>query len=258
MDWKGPAEVFCPTSGKRRAEQRDPDHFAPAVVRKADRLDPRDVTMADGIPVTTVARTLVDLSAVLSERQLASVLDSSGIKKLLDLEDLKRVVGASRGRKGIGKLRSLLERWHPSTVLTRSELEARFLRFLKKIGFDEPMVNSTVADCEVDFYWPEYDMVVELDGRAFHDTGRGFEEDRERNFRLEMAGKKILRLTWDMVVNRPTATAIKLFEYRKMALMTKLDLDHCDAERDRLHESIAAENPGWERGEALWSRGPSG
>lgn len=202
------------------------------------------MTLVDGIPVTTVARTLADLAAVLGERQLESTLDSAAIKKVLDLDDLRRVMTESRGRKGIGKLRTILERWHPQTVLTRSELEARFLKFLKKIGFDEPEVNVTIAFCEVDFYWPEYDMIVELDGKQYHDTGRGFEGDRERNVRLELAGKRVLRLTWDMVINQPEATRTKLIEYRRMAMFSKHDRDRVREIRQR-NQAMLQGSVGW-------------
>lgn len=245
MEWNGPVEVLSPVTGRRRGERADPRHLTPPLVRKSTLLIAEETTLVEGIPVTTVARTLVDLAAVLSETQLAKALDTAAIRKLLDLEDLRKVVGASRGRKGIGNLRSLLEQWHPQTVLTRSELEARFLRFLKKIKFDEPQVNVTIALCEVDFYWPDYDMVVELDGRKYHDTGRGFEEDRERTVRLELAGKRVLRLTWDMVVNQPRATEMKLFEYRKMALFNKLDIDHAREERERNIAIRESEDQGW-------------
>jgi very-short-patch-repair endonuclease len=255
MDWNGPVEVLSPVTGRRRGERIDPAHFTPPLVRKSTHLGSGDVTMVDGIPVTTVARTLADLAAVLTEPQLASALDSAAIKKLLNLDDLRRVLAESRGRKGIGKLRSLLEKWHPQTVMTRSELEARFLRFLKKIGFDEPQVNVEIALCEVDFYWPDYDMIVELDGRKYHDTGRGFEEDRERTVRLELAGKRVLRLTWDMVVNQPSATRLKLFEYRKMALFNKLDLDHAREERERRIAERESEEDAWAREDGSWDEG---
>jgi len=230
IDHRGPVEVLSPVTGRRRGERIDPSHLTPPLVRKSSRLTPADVTLVDGIPVTTVARTLVDLAAILNPAQLERALNQAAIKKLIRVQDLQDAVERARGQKGIGNLRALLERWHPLTVLTRSELEARFLKFLKSIRFDEPEVNVVIAFCEVDFHWPEYDLVVELDGRRYHDTPRAFEGDRDRTARLELAGKRVLRLTWDMVVNQPGATRDKLVAYRRMALYNKLDAERA-AER---------------------------
>ncbi|MBN8867351.1 MAG: type IV toxin-antitoxin system AbiEi family antitoxin domain-containing protein [Solirubrobacterales bacterium] len=216
LEWNGPVEVLSPTAGRRRGRQ-EPGSLRPPLVRKPWNLDSTHVTRVDGIPVTTLARTLVDLAAVLNEAQLSRALNEASVKKLLDVDDLRRVVGESVGRKGIATLRDLVERRHPLVARTRSELEARFLLLLGRIRFPEPQVNVMVAGCEVDFYWPEFELIVELDGRQFHDTPRGFEEDRERTARLELAGKRVLRLTWDMVTNRPAATESKLCGYRDLA-----------------------------------------
>jgi hypothetical protein len=224
-DWSGPVEVLSPVTGRRRGDRRDPSHLAPPLVRKVGRLDSSHMTLTRGIPVTTVARTLVDLAAVLNERQLSYALNSASIKKLVDTDDLRRVMLESGGRKGIGNLRKLLARHHPLTVLTRSELEARFLALLRISGFPEPLVNVTIAFCEVDFYWPRYELVVELDGRQFHDTAIAFEEDRERTARLEMSGRRVLRLTWDMVVNQPAVTTAKLRAYMDIAHGNKVDAE---------------------------------
>ncbi len=129
-------------------------------------------------------------------------------------------VASARGRKGIGNLRKLLEKWHPLAVLTRSELENRFLDFLKEHGFPQPVVNQRVAGYEVDFYWEAYELIVELDGREFHDSDRGFEVDRDRTAQLELSGRRVLRLTWSMIVHDPQNTAAKLAAYFRLALHT--------------------------------------
>jgi very-short-patch-repair endonuclease len=236
-DWGGPVEVLSPVTGRRRTERRDPTHFTPPLVRKATNLSPSQVTLIQGIPVTTVPRTFVDLAGVLSESRLSTALNSASIKKLLDVDDLRRVVSESKGRRGIGTLRRLLARHHPLTVFTRSELEVRFLSLLRKARLPEPLVNVTIAFCEVDFYWPDYELVVELDGRRFHDTAVAFEGDRERTARLELSGRRVLRLTWDMVANQPDATTQKLRAYMRMALENRMDAERV--------AQIRAENQAW-------------
>lgn len=72
----------------------------------------------------------------------------------------------------------------------------------------------------VDFFWPELGLIIELDSREFHDDDRGHEEDRERTARLELAGYRVLRLTWSMIVFDEATTVRKVEEYFRLARMT--------------------------------------
>ncbi len=212
--WRGPVEVASPRTGRTRG-CRCRGLLPPPLVRRSS-LDPSQVSVVDGIPATTVARTLVDLAAVLNETGLSTVLNEAAIEKVLDLTDLRSVLAASAGRSGIGTLRRLVELHHPQTGETRSQLEARFLSLLDGIDFERPRVNAVVEGCEVDAWWPDLGLVVELDSRRFHGTPRAFERDRERSARLELAGLRVLRLTWDMVVHRRRETERKLLAYRSL------------------------------------------
>lgn len=213
--WPGLVEVASPRVGRRRGRIA-PERLEPPLVHRPRRLDPRDLTVVRGIPVTGVARTLVDLAAVLPRARLSDVLSEATRKRLVEVEAIRRALAESRGRAGVGELRRLLDRWHPAAALTRSELEVRFIRFLREFGFPAPEVNRRIAGLEVDFYWAEQGLVVELDGREYHDTGRGFEQDRERTARLELAGLRVLRLTWSMVNAEPARTAAKLEAYFRL------------------------------------------
>lgn len=222
LKWHGPVEVISPHSGKRRQQRIDPGELTPPVVRRPSRWDRNsDATAVGSIPVTSIARTLIDLASVLDETKLSIALNEATRRELVNIGQLRAKVASARGRKGIGNLRKLLEQWHPQSVLTRSELENRFLAFLKDHGFPTPEVNQRVAGYEVDFYWKEYELIVELDGREFHDTDRGFEADRERSAQLELSGRRVLRLTWSMVVHEPQRTAAKLADYFRLALDTR-------------------------------------
>ena len=95
--------------------------------------------------------------------------------------------------------------------LTRSELEERFLALCRRAALPWPRVNSTVAvgdQCfEVDFAWPESRLIVELDGRRFHDNAFAFERDRRRDRRLALGGWRVIRATWLQVVREEVELA---------------------------------------------------
>jgi hypothetical protein len=171
----------------------------------------------DRIPVTSVARTLVDLAGVLSERGLSDALNEAEIAKVLDVSALRRVMAESPGRHGIGNLRQMVDRLHPLAGSTRSILEIEFVGMVSRLGLVPPLVNETVEGYEVDMAWPDWRLIVELDSRGFHDTARGFEQDRERSAHLELAGWRVLRLTWDMVTRRRRETERKLLAFGDLA-----------------------------------------
>jgi Protein of unknown function (DUF559) len=156
-------------------------------------LDPRDVTFRDGIPVTTVPRTLVDLSDVLSAHQLANVIHEAAFRKLFDERAVRAAMTRANGRHNLHVLHKALELNASGSAGTRSELEDRFLAVTCKSGLPEPLVNTRVQDIEVDFHWPDLNLIVEVDGPG-HTRPRTAREDEERDARLRSAGHTILRV----------------------------------------------------------------
>jgi very-short-patch-repair endonuclease len=167
-------EVTVPT--KRRSASDIEIHCA--------RLAPDEVTVHDGIPVTTPARTLVDLAAVLPPHKLDRAVNQAEILRL-PFPDLARYAG----RRGITKLK------HAPTG-TRNDFEASFLAFVKAHDLPTPLVNRPLNAIEPDFRWPAHKVIVELDGFETHGTRRAFERDRERDRRLHAAGWRVVRVTW--------------------------------------------------------------
>lgn len=149
------------------------------------RLAPDEVTVRDGIPVTTAARTLVDLAAVLRPHELARAINQAEILRL-PYPDLTRYAG----RRGIAKLR----RAEPDNA--RNDFEAEFIAFLAAHGLPAPLVNGRMGTIEPDLRWPAHKVIVELDGFGTHGTRRAFERDRERDRRLSAAGWRVIRVTW--------------------------------------------------------------
>lgn len=155
------------------------------------RLSPEDVTVHGGIPVTTVARTLLDLADQLNPQALKRAIDEAEYRRLFDLAALIAVVDRNPGRRG-AKVMAAVGR---APELTRSVLEDRFLALVRKRGWPKPQVNAWVQGFEVDFYWPEAALVVEVDGFAAHGTRARFESDRRKDRALRRANLQPIRLT---------------------------------------------------------------
>jgi hypothetical protein len=164
-----------------RARER---HRPGIVVRRAVGLRNDEVTKLDGIPVTTAARTIVDLATSASARELEQALAQSLARRLTTRGKLERVLERANGRRGSVLLRALL---HGEAALTRSEAEERLLRLVRKAQLPEPATNACIAGWEVDFLWRDARLVVEVDGYAFHADATAFEKDRQRDFALEAA-----------------------------------------------------------------------
>jgi hypothetical protein len=173
-------------------------------VHRARRLRPEDVTTVNGVPVTTVTQTLLDVAAGLNRNRLRRAVEQADRSGVLNFGALRHAIERMPARKGTAKLRTILADY-TGPVLTRSELERRFLELVEAAGLPKPLVNVKVAGFEVDFYWPQWRLVVELDSRAFHLDPRTFEGDRLRDARLQRARCRVLRLTDRRITGSPKA-----------------------------------------------------
>lgn len=155
-------------------------------------LTPDDVTVRDGIPITTPTRTIIDLARTMSERQLAKIIDRADLLRLTDFAALRSANSAS--------LQAVLRTYDPTP--TRSELEERFLRLCDDHQIPRPETNTLVEGFEVDFVWRDRRLIVEVDGYAYHRSPSAFEGDRERDVALGMKAWRVMRFTWRQVTNR--------------------------------------------------------
>jgi very-short-patch-repair endonuclease len=166
-----------------------------------------DRAKVDGIPCTSVARTLLDLAAVVPTWEVRKAISEAEVLGSLDRDAVRRLIKRSRGWRGVARLRTLLDELDPATKVTRSELERRFLRLCRDAGLPRPEVNTRLGlpgfAIEPDFLWREPRLIVEADGRRFHDTASAFERDRRRDQRLMRAGWRVVRCTWRQVVDEP-------------------------------------------------------
>jgi hypothetical protein len=160
-------------------------------VHRSGRLGAEEVTAGRGIPVTTVARTLLDLADVLDAQALRRAVTEAEYRRRFDLTALNAVVQANPGRRTAKLMRAVEGRRHR----TRSPLEDRFVRLLDRWGVEEPECNMRVEGYEVDFLWRRVDLAVELDGLDAHATREAVRRDRRRDRVLWRAGVRTLRLT---------------------------------------------------------------
>lgn len=158
-------------------------------------LSDADRTIRDRIPVTSVARTLLDLAEVISERQLTRAVEEAERMGLLDLRAVEDVCRRGWGRRGLGSLRRVAGNQYGPPPQTRSELERAFLDFCADHHLPRPVLNATFNGLEVDALWKAERLIVELDGFAFHRTRAAFERDRARDAELQLAGFRVLRIT---------------------------------------------------------------
>jgi hypothetical protein len=154
-----------------------------------------DRALIDNIPVTSLARTLVDLADVLPERQLANAVHEAEVKRLFDLRQVERVLERLPGRKGRHRLRRVLSAYKDVQPFTRSRAERLVLRMCEEYGLPMPSTNTWIGAHEVDFHWPEAGLVLEFDGGAVHRTTKAFYEDRKRDRALAAQGIHVVRAT---------------------------------------------------------------
>jgi very-short-patch-repair endonuclease len=158
--------------------------------------------MVDGIPVTSVARTLLDLGALLPPTQLQRVYEQAERLRILDVRAIEELLLRSNGRRGVAPLRTLTDYDPTVAVDSKSELEARFLDLIRHARIPIPQLNVLVAGFEVDAYWPDVGLVVELQGYRDHSRRVTFERDHRKLAALKLAGCEVVPLTWQQVVGQ--------------------------------------------------------
>jgi very-short-patch-repair endonuclease len=196
--WEGPVDVTVATKAGRVQRPGIRLHL----VR---RLDSRDVTVRNGIPITTPAKTLVDLNAAVPDRVVERAFEQAQIRRLLPPGAIEDALERAVGRK-TRTLRRLIALEQRAATITRSELEERFLALVRRAGLPEPEVNARLAGYEVDFLWREKLRVIEVDGHAYHSTRQATSRDRRKDDDLEAAGYRVTRFTADQILHDPEDT----------------------------------------------------
>jgi Protein of unknown function (DUF559) len=173
------------------------------IVTHRRSLPADEMTTLDGLPITTPARTLLDLAAGgLRGRPLEAVLDRAERELRVDWADVHRLLERHRGRPGVPALDAVLARYAPGSVDTFSELEEIVLGLCDDFALPRPKVNCVIEGKRRDFYWPDARLVVEADSYAWHRSPSALNDDRERDVRLTLAGYTVLRFTYEQCTKR--------------------------------------------------------
>ena len=196
---KGPApqpEVTAPTA--RRVK---------GVRTRRRRLDARDTTVWRRIAVTTVPRTLVDLSSLLSLPELARAAHEAGVRHRTTPAQVERALARTPRAKGAAKLRRVLR---GDVHVTLSELERRFLTLLREQQLPLPATNTKAGAHRVDCRWQEHHLTVELDSYSYHNSRHAWEQDRKRERQAHARGDQHRRYTHHDVSQAPAQMLTEL------------------------------------------------
>ena len=181
-------------------------------IHQTRALHPDDVTIADGIPVTSLARTLLDLAATEKPDRVELAIEQAEKLKLIDARAIDEALERSPKHRGRRPLLIALTDVVQTVRGTRRELERAFQRLVREARLPRPEVNVEVEGYEVDVVWHQQRVIVELDSREFHLTRSAFESDRERDARLQVARYRVIRITWRRLTNEPDAIVRDLQE----------------------------------------------
>ena len=199
--WKRPGSRVHVSAGRSHDGLRGIVLHRPRLLASVDR------TVRQRIPVTSPARTVVDLSALASPRVLRVLVEEAVRLELVDRASLNGALQRYRRRRGITRLRAIAAEFDASATRTRSKLELLYLLLCRERNLPSPLINDVIAGIEVDAVFPDYDVVVELDSFGYHGAWAARQRDHRRGALLSAAGCELLRFDWEQVTGDPDAVA---------------------------------------------------
>lgn len=176
------------------------------------RLETEDVTTVDGIPVTSPARTVLDLAAN-PRRDLARLLRRANELRLLDRRRFEALLARTKGHKGHTRLAAALRLYKPEEAVLRSDLERHFRGLILAAGLPTPQTNVVVEGYELDCYWEAEGFAVELETYATHGSPTSFEEDPKRHDDLLLAGIELIRVSDVRLDREPRETIARVADH---------------------------------------------
>jgi very-short-patch-repair endonuclease len=193
--WRYPEDAIDVTIARRHVP-------IPGVRLHQRRLDPLDVYVHNGIRVTTVARTCVDLSGVLIPEELTNVIHEAAFRKRFDLEATRRAMARAPDRRTLWVLERAIEDWLDGSAGLKSHNERAFLALVRSAGLSRPRINVPLLGNQVDFQWPRQRLVVEVDD-THHDRPPTASDDDRRDEELAAEGWTTLRFRPAEIERRP-------------------------------------------------------
>ena len=177
------------------------------VYRRSISLE--DVRVREGLPVTSPARTIVDLAGTLDLDELEAAYALALRRRLTTPQEIAEAMARAPHSKGVASIRELTAQRGRFT-LTRSKYERKLIQLLGRADLPVPRVNAKAEGHEVDLLWPEHRLIVEFDGFAYHSDRQSFEQDRLRDQRLIAAGYRVIRITARQLDHTPEAVVARI------------------------------------------------
>lgn len=185
-----------------------------ATVHQLDDLLPEHLTEVDGLPVTTVARTLIDLAAVCRRGRVAHAFEEALADEVVTVDQVCACFDAVArpGKPGIRVMRTLIADHAPGYTPPKSKLERLLLGVLRDGGLPRPVLQYPFpgrlpGEGRVDAAYPDARLVIEADSRRWHTRKRDFAVDRARDNEATLAGWRTLRFTWADLTKEPASVA---------------------------------------------------
>ncbi|MFA9269770.1 MAG: DUF559 domain-containing protein [Baekduiaceae bacterium] len=190
----GLIDVTVPTRNGRDA----PEHVR---LHRVANLPPGEVVLRGVLQLTSPARTFVDCSATLHDREVARMLDAAWTRRLINWDAIERALGAPRP--GVARLRRVINTHTPGEDTTRSRAEERLRRLVLASPLPRPQLNVPMGPWELDLLWPEHRLVVEVDSSAYHDSPWAKARDVRKDGWLTARGYRVLRIPSPLIRSDP-------------------------------------------------------
>lgn len=171
------------------------DGYGTVIVHSTRRLEARDAIEVAKIPVTNFMRTAIDLAGEMKRSQMDDFLADADRERILRLNDLEAEVGSWSGKKGIAMLRQVLRDWHPASDEEMLIFEHEFVDELVAAGAPRPQINPLLGDHLIDCLFPQYKVMFELDGHAYHRDPATQTKDARRDRKHTLMGYQVNRFT---------------------------------------------------------------
>jgi hypothetical protein len=178
-------------------------------IHRAKKIDPRDVTELEGVPIATPAFALLEIATDLTFEELERAFDDALTKQVMTVAEARETLERHAGRPGCKRFEELAKPDH-TLQITRSWLEQRMKSLVGKGGLPLPVVNVRKGRILPDFEWHQELVIVEVDGFRTHGTRRAFESDRARDAQLAANGWIVLRFTWRQLKYEPAVVLVRL------------------------------------------------
>lgn len=178
-------------------------------IHHTDAFAPDELDVVNGVPTTSAARSVIDFAAQAPVWEVTKAYEEGIIQDAFDRDEMIRLLVRHRGRRGITKVRALVDRDAPPSV-TIEEAHRRLLELIRSSRLPHPRTEVQLGSYRADILWPDAKLIVEMDGAAFHNQAFRIERDKRRDGELAAQGYLTIRVTWKELTQNPTAVISRI------------------------------------------------